>query len=401
MLKNSKAIGLVTLLSVVAPSSLALSDISERVEFSGFGRLIGGYLDEKSADFDGYSNNLSFSQQSLFALQTDVTITDTLSLSAQLLAHSSEERESGIEWLYLSYEPSQNWRFKLGKLRTPFFRYSDVIDVGFAYPWILPPQQVYSGYLFSNYEGASATYISSFDDFNFEFEAYYGKYEGDLSQDDSKVAIDVNGIYGAIFSINSGNFSARFSTFKSSDFSVDVPELTQFSNALESAGFIQNAESLRFDGSANVYQASLNYDNLDYFFAAEGMKIVSDLLAVPRIDAYYLTAGYNFYPFQAHVTYSVSSSSYSTSDNLIPKGVNQQLDQLSFGYDQIIGSLPALSLNSLSLGLRWDFTRSMAAKAEITFLDSKPGDNSFFNNISDPNFNGKATLYQFGLEWVF
>jgi hypothetical protein len=401
MLSHSKIIGIAALLSVLAPHSFASSDLSDRVEFSGFGRLIGGYLDENSANYDGYSDDLSFSQQSLFALQTDVTITETLSMSAQLLAHSSEKRESGIEWLYLSYEPSQNWRFKLGKLRTPFFRYSDVIDVGFAYPWILPPQQIYSGYLFSNYKGGSATYISNVDDLNFEFEAYYGKYEGDLNQDDNKVAIDVNGIFGAIFSINNGNFSARFSTFKSSDFSVDVPELTQFSNALESAGFIQNAESLRFDGSAMVYQASLNYDNLDYFFAAEGMKIVSDLLAVPKIDAYYFTAGYNFHPFQAHVTYSVSSSSYSTSDNLIPKGVNQQLDQLSFGYDQIIGSLPALSLNSLSLGLRWDFTRSIAAKAEITFLDGKPGVNSFYNNISDTGFNGKATLYQIGLEWVF
>lgn len=401
MLVNPKIFGVAAILCSFAAPSFASSDISERIEFSGFGRLIGGYLDEKTADYEGYSDNLSLSQQSLFALQTDVTITDSLNLSAQLLAHSSDKRESGIEWLYLSYEPSQNWRFKLGKLRTPFFRYSDVVDVGFAYPWILPPQQVYSAYLFSNYEGGSATYISSFDDVNFEFETYYGSYSGDLNEDDRKVTIDVEALYGAIFSINSGNFSTRFSVFNSPDFSVNVPELTQFSNTLENAGFIENAESLRFNGRATAYQVSLNYDTLDYFFAAEGMKILSDLLAVPRIDSYYFTAGYNFHPFQVHVTYAVSKSSYSASENLIPKGVNSQLDQLSFGYDQIIGSLPTLSLDSLSLGLRWDFKRSFAAKAEITFLDGSPGDNSFFNNVNNPSFNGKATLYQVGLEWVF
>jgi hypothetical protein len=401
MLLNPKIFGLATILCSLASPSFASTDISERIEFSGFGRLIGGYLDEKSADYEGYSDNLSFSQQSLFALQTDVTVTDTLSLSAQLLAHSSDKRESGIEWLYLSYEPSQNWRFKLGKLRTPFFRYSDVIDVGFAYPWILPPQQVYSAYLMSNYEGGSTTYISSFDDVNFELEAYYGSYTGDLNQDDRKVAIDVDALYGTILSINSGNFAVRLSVFNSSDFSVDIPELTQFSNALESAGFIKNAESLRFDSSVTVYQAGINYDNLDYFFAAEGMRIVSDLLVVPQIDSYYFTAGYNFHPFQAHVTYAVSKSAYNASDNLVPKGINPQLDQLSFGYDQIIGNLPGLSLDTVSLGLRWDFARSMAAKAEVTFLDGKPGDNSLFNNVRDLSFNGKATLYQVGLEWVF
>jgi len=401
MLINPKIAGLATVLCSLAAPSFASTALSERIEFSGFGRLIGGYLDEKSVEYDGYSDNLSLSQQSLFALQTDVTVTEKLSLSAQLLAHSSEKRESGIEWLYLSYEPTQNWRFKLGKLRTPFFRYSDVIDVGFAYPWILPPQQVYTAYLFSNYEGSSATYISSFDDVTFELEAYYGRFDGDLNQDDRKVAVEVDALFGTILSINSGNFTTRLSVFNSSDFSVNIPELTQFSNVLESAGFIQNAESLRFDSSVTVYQAGFNYDNLDYFFAAEGMKIVSDLLAVPQVDSYYFTAGYNFHPLQAHVTYAVSNSSYNASDNLIPKGVNPQLDQLSFGYDQIISGLPALSLNSLSLGLRWDFTRGMAAKAEITFLDGKPGDNSFFNNVSDPYFNGKATLYQVGLEWVF
>jgi len=381
--------------------SFASTDISERIEFSGFGRLVAGYLDESSADYEGYSDEVSFSEQSLFALQTDITITETIGISAQLLAHSGDERESGIEWLYLSYEPSQNWRLKAGKLRTPFFRYSDVIDVGFAYPWITAPQQVYSSFLFSNYEGISGTYISNFSDINFEVEAYYGEYSGDLVQDGQTFAIDVEAIKGIVFTFNSGNFSSRFSVTHSSDFDVDAPEFTNFGNALESAGFIQNAEAFQFDGSATAYQASFNYDNLDYFLAVEGVKIVSDLVSVPQVNSYYFTAGYNFYPFQTHVTYAVSTSSFDTAPNLIPKGVDPLLDQLSFGYDQFIERLPSYPLNSLSFGLRWDFTRSMAAKAEVTFLDGEPGENSFFTDITDPNYNRKATLYQFGLEWVF
>lgn len=385
----------------MAAPSWAATDLSDRIEFSGFGRIVGGYLDESGAEYEGYSNSPSFSEQSLFALQSDVTITDDLNFSVQLLAHSSDERESGIEWMYLSYEPNQNWRFKLGKLRTPFFRYSDVIDVGFAYPWITPPQQIYSGLLFSNYEGASGTYSFNYESTNFDIEVYYGDYSGEFTRADEKTAIEVNEIKGLIFSLNNGNLNTRISVIQSSDFYADLPGFEEFADGLEFAGFAENAESLRFNGDATAYQANINYDTLDYFVAAEWVKIKSDLLAVPQLDAYYFSAGYNFYPFQAHVTYSVSDSSYNTPENMIPKGIDPQLNQLSFAYDQITQNLPIYSLNSISLGLRWDFRYNMSAKAELTFLKGEPGQNSYFSEISDPNFNRKATLYQIGLEWVF
>ena len=59
--------------------------------------------------------------------------------------------ESGLEWLYLTYTPTTNLQIKIGKLRTPFFTMSDFSDVGFAYPWINPPQQVYDTYLFKTF----------------------------------------------------------------------------------------------------------------------------------------------------------------------------------------------------------------------------------------------------------
>jgi len=51
------------------------------------------------------------------------------------------------------------YQFKLGKLRTPFFLTIAISkDVGYAYPWISPPQQVYMVFLFEVIEGASASY---------------------------------------------------------------------------------------------------------------------------------------------------------------------------------------------------------------------------------------------------
>jgi hypothetical protein len=401
MISKYKGIVLSALFSLAVIPSWVQADISDRVEISGFGRVMAGYLDEKSAEFEGYSNHLSFSQQSLLALQADATITDSLSLSGQLLAHTADDRDSGLEWLYLNYEPNQNWRFKAGKLRTPFFRYTDVIDVGFSYPWITPPQQVYGGFFFSNYEGATATHIFHVGDINFDVEGYYGVFKGEFSREGQSVQIDIDEIKGLILSVNKGNLSVRISAMQSSDFDANVPAFTQFADSLELAGFKDNADSLRFDGEATGYQASVNYDHLDYFIAAEWVKITSDLFVVPELDGYYLSAGYNFSTFQAHATFSNSTSSYNTSENLIPKGVSPQLDQLSFAYDQVTSNLPLYDLDSISFGIRWDFLHNMSAKAEITFLKGEPGKNSFYSEINDPAFDREATLYQFGVEWIF
>ncbi|MFW8591010.1 hypothetical protein ACOI22_09430 [Glaciecola sp. 2405UD65-10] len=382
-------------------SANAENNFADRFTFSGFGQVVAGYLDESDADYQGYSNSVYLGEQSLFAVQADFTFNSSLSVSGQLLAHSASDRDSGVEWLYLNYEPSANWRFKLGKLRTPFFRYSDVIDVGFAYPWISAPQQVYSGFLFSNYEGASATYLRSYKDYNFEIEAYYGVYSGSFSRAGEDTPFDVDEIKGLIFSVNHGNLNMRISTIESSDFDAEIPDFDGFADILEISGFIDNANAFRFDGKATAYQANINYDTLDYFAAAEAIKITSDVLAVPELTAYYATAGYNFHPFQVHITYSTSKSSYNVPENQIPVGIAPQIDQLSYAYDLITSSLPLYNLDSVTFGARWDVRHNIALKAELTLLYGEDGEGSFYSNITDEGFDRKSRLYQLGVEWYF
>ncbi|MDU0353985.1 hypothetical protein RS130_08615 [Paraglaciecola aquimarina] len=265
----------------------------------------------------------------------------------------------------------------------------------------ISPKQVYRGFLFSNYEGISAAYQFAIDDFNFDIETYYGTFSGEFSRAGENTAIDVDEIKGLIFTLSDGNLTARTSILRSADFYADFHGFDQFANIIEAAGFPENAESLRFNGSATGYQASINYDTLSYFAVAEWVKIKSDLLVVPQLEAYYLTLGYNFDPFQLHLTYSASDSSYNIPENLIPKNVSTELTELSFLYDGITQNLPLYNLDSLTLGLRWDVKYNLSAKVEVAYLSGEPNENSFFENITDPNFDRKATLYQIGLEWVF
>ena len=53
---------------LASPAALASS---EKLEISGFGRVVAGFTDDADVSFEGYENELSFQEQTLLALQVD------------------------------------------------------------------------------------------------------------------------------------------------------------------------------------------------------------------------------------------------------------------------------------------------------------------------------------------
>ena len=118
--------------------SVLLSSASQAnelpIEISGFGKVVGGYLDDPDLTYQGYEDELSFDSQSLAAIQVDWQVMPKLSVTTQLLAHSNKNRESGVEWLYLTYEVDDQWQIRLGKQRTPFFSVLGCVKCWFCIP---------------------------------------------------------------------------------------------------------------------------------------------------------------------------------------------------------------------------------------------------------------------------
>ena len=70
---------------------------------------------------------------------------------------------------------------------------------GLYLPLIIPPQQVYTPYLFPDFTGLSAAYQFNLGDFDIEAEAYWGNFEGAVTfQDESPVDVKVDNIRGLI-----------------------------------------------------------------------------------------------------------------------------------------------------------------------------------------------------------
>ncbi|WP_075188384.1 hypothetical protein [Teredinibacter haidensis] len=378
-----------------------MSVAAEKFELSGYARLIGGHLDTADANFKGYNDSFKASPDSLVSVQGVFQANEKLSLTAQLMARLDEDQDSGIEWLYLTYLPLENVQIKAGKLRTPFFTLSDVTDVGYAYPWVNPPQQVYNAYLFDTFNGLDIIYGFGTDKFDADIEVYAGRYEnGSIELADVKTSYKVDRVQGVIGNLRYGNLQLRAARY-GGRVNLDSSELSEFAKVLDYYRFPASADTLATKGDVDVTQVGLVYDNLNYFSRMEWVDIQTELEIAPAVESYYVTFGYYLTPFTLHFTYANSVTSKGRPANDIPIGFVPELDQLANAYLGIFDRITSDNLDTYTLGVRWDFRPNMALKLDYSRLEGKPEDNSFFNKISSDDFDRKANLYTVGLEWVF
>ncbi|WP_441002515.1 porin [Pseudocolwellia agarivorans] len=391
---------------VLIPLSFLLSISStvyaeeDKLEFSGFARVIVGYLDDKNAEYVGYDDSLSINKQSLFALQADYKFNNDFSLTGQVIAHTDDQRQSGLEWLYLTYQPNNSLQVKLGRQRIPFFNYSDSLDVGFAYPWLTLPQQFYDSAFFATFDGILANYEFSINDWLINYEGYWGRFDGTIYTSDSEIDTKAIGLYGANVSVSYENFTVRAS-YNEGDVSIEQTDVEEFSQQLRQFGFINNADWLNTSGLIQFYHFSVNYENLDYFFRSEVSKLVGGSGLLPDINSFYVSAGYNFAPYTAYISYSKKDLYYKHAINEIPYGLSPGLDMLAGGYDAITTTFADDQSTGIKIGTRWDLKPDLAFKAEITFVEAEDNISNRFGLKDLGGFDGHALLYQIGAEWVF
>ncbi|WP_233267337.1 hypothetical protein [Paraglaciecola sp. L3A3] len=376
------------------------AETNDKLQFSGFARVIAGYLNEEHGTFLGYDDSISFTEQTLLGLQLDYQVMDNLSVTGQAVARTADDSDSGIEWLYLTYTPSNAWKFKIGRQRTPIFNYSDIIDVGFAYPWISLPQQVYRGFLFPTYEGLQSQYEYVGKNISLGLEAYIGGIEREFVANGQVLDTDIDNLRGIVGTVGYQGWNFRAS-YHRGHADINQPELNAFSNQLRQFGFMQSADSIKTDGVGRFYQISAFYEDVDYFFRTELMQIKADLSLSPKTKGYFISGGLNFYPVSVYLSISKDTNRYLQPVAEIPTGINAQLDALAFGYQQTFSQSQDNSTLSYTAGIRWDWQENLALKAEATLLKENEGTQGLFTTRDVNNFDGQAILYQVAMEWVF
>ncbi|WNJ97918.1 hypothetical protein RND59_17515 [Vibrio ruber] len=344
----------------------------------------------------GHSDHVSLKPETLLGLQTSYHFNSSLSATVQGIARTQRSSDEPlINWAYLSYQPGDNLLLKIGRLQTPFFVLSDVLDVGYTYPWISAPQQVYKSWLFPTYHGIDLAWGHANDNIDASLETYLGRYSGTHDTNFGITEYDVKIFGGVIASIDIDDLTLRISHHRG-QVNLNKAELNQLQTALESAGYTKTAGALAQLHWIDLEEAAISYETIDYFLRAEWTMInPRQAYFIKDVQNYYVSAGYNIQPLTFYVTFAQSHVRYQTySDEVLSSDSK---------LNQVVSALKSRSQDNLTtwtLGTRWDVHPQIALKAEVTFLDGKPGENAFFDSIRD-DFDRNADLYRVSLEWVF
>lgn len=344
---------------------------SQAVDYSvkGYASFVAGMTTDKN-EFrphikygDGaYDQSLDFSPESRIGLQFTAQITDKLSATAQVISRGALDWDPELPWAYLSYQINDNLQVKAGRLKAPFYMYSDYQDVGYALPWISAPRNAYivpADYM----EGVNFTGNFSTGAINHTIEVFGGIMD-DTRNSDTKDEIDMDvDLVGISWTPSYDWLTLRFSYSEAVNLEMQSPSLDAFNAGLAAAEAASpgtvSPKMLRraaLDDSKSKFSGiGLKADFEKLFIIAELNQLEWPVGLFAHQKRFYATAGYRVNEkFTPYVTFMKNDD---TPGGIIPTG-DPALD----------GPLAALSAASdttgWAIGGRYDLMPDVALKAE-------------------------------------
>ncbi|PKF69956.1 hypothetical protein CW360_15730 [Pseudomonas fluvialis] len=305
-------------------------------------------------------------QLSKFGAQLNYGLTDTLGVTLQATAKPlQDEWQANLEWAYLSWQANDQLMVRAGRLRSPVYMYSESLDVGFSYPWLRLPDEVYSQVQLSNYEGADVVYTLplSYGSVTFQVAAGQAKNRDYFAYDDL-FSIDYGKLFGANVSLATNDYGTFRVGYVEADISTTIDGVV---NASGTPTYLQLLELKKDKGKFT--SIGYQYDNGTWLTANEWTTRVTENDNNASIDSFYLMGGRRFGDFLAHVTYA-------------------QLDE-NEGRQ-----------NSWTLGLNYNIAPTVVLKTEYKRVDTSGGYDGVFVRGKQELFENEAFERSGGLAGV-
>ena len=380
--------------------------------FSGFGTVGVVHSDERQADYtsssmkaDGAGRSARWSPHvdSKLGGQLDAHLGERWSavlqvVTEQRLDYSYRPR---VNWANLKYQVTPELDLRFGRIAMPMFIAAEYRKVGYAYPWVRPPIEVYGVVPLGSSDGVDLNWQWNGEALRSTTQVLYGR--TDLPLYDG-ARLRGHAIAGLSHTVEQGDFSARVSLV-TARLSINLfPELFK---ALDSFGAEGRdiARRLQIDGRrASALSVGLNYDPGQWFVTGEaGSSKVDGYLGSTR--SAYFGGGWR----QGSLT---PYAGFARVWGRRPQGPNA----LALGglapYQAAVGAnvntaLAALmrtvpSQSTFSAGLRWDAAPNLAFKLQHECVTTHAGSRGMFINSVPGYQSGRtAQVSSAALDFVF
>jgi hypothetical protein len=274
---------------------LIASSVKAEVSINGFGSVKAGKTSGDKEELYGYTSKLDFNNESLFALQLQSDLGEDLSVTAQLLGRGKDDFNVGFEWAFVSYQINSEWKVNAGKILTPFFKYSDYRNVGYAYVWNRTPMSVYN-LGFDTMDGISVYQTTTLGDFDSSLQLVFGNSQSKTNIDGFEADSKVDGVKGITWDIGRENVSARLA-YLVGDVSIDAQPLTPLLTLMRNTGLSHQADLVEVKDDASTFIGlSLAYDGDLFFAGSEYTFVESKNNFIAKLYSYYVNVGYKVTP---------------------------------------------------------------------------------------------------------
>lgn len=135
------------------------------VAFSGYG-TVGYAISDRPYTYQRYIDDKgTFTRDSVLGVQMDVSIEPKWSATAQLKLAPSDSSDNRwkpiVSWAFMSWRPTNDWLFRLGKMRIPGYLNAENMDVGTTFDYARLPIELYS--ISPTYDYTGISFNKTFD----------------------------------------------------------------------------------------------------------------------------------------------------------------------------------------------------------------------------------------------
>lgn len=328
-------------------------------------------------------NHYNFAANSLLGLQVTAHITPQWAGVLQLVADGDDLNGNNryhvqADWAFLRYQPLSGLQLRAGRFRLPAFLYSDTQQVGYSYPWVTLPNEVYRIIPFNNINGVDMIYFYSLGNtgWSLKIQPYFGENKSKFDlyttapaaflPPGTTATFDENNILGGVVSLGNEYFTLR-GNYTHAKISGTVP--------------LGGARVPLFrNDRASFYSAGAKLDYDNFLAIAEwAHRSTPDQLA--SLTGYYGTLGYRIGKFLPTITYA----------DIKTTNASRLLAAQPFA------ELPE-SQQSYTLGLDYYLNSNLVLKLGVSRITPKDGTNGLFTSMPG---RPHVYLYSASLDAIF
>jgi hypothetical protein len=345
-----------TLLAVAILASAQASASDDDLRINGFMSVGVGMLSTDDIAASGFDTDANFSTDTIVALQISKQINETTSATTQLVSRGTESYDTNSAWAYVTYAIDSDTDVRAGRLRTPFFYYSDFLEVGYAYNWVRPPEEVYSLDALASVNGIDVTHRFNMGSTDGSVQTYFGRLDTSYAVIGEAYELELKNFGGVVLNLNRGNFGTRLSYHRADVYGdLDATGTRALDGLVAFATSVGRGDDFDITGQTTQFvEAAGTWENGDYAVIAEYTALRHGTASMLDANAFLVTGAKRFGTTTVHATYTTRRDL--TDGDALQKSLqtNAQVHEQSY-----------------ILGARYDYDTGTAFKFEVQYQDEK------------------------------